>query len=86
MFASPSPIGQHTLRFPATLDGFASASEWLGRLLDNELARPKPNPDSLSRIYHELGKVLNQLHEYGEAEAVIRPSAGVLVSTLLMSV
>ena len=36
MVASASPTGQHTLRFPATLDGFTSASESLRRLLDDE--------------------------------------------------
>ncbi len=36
MAASSSPSGQHRLRFPATLDGFTSASESLRRLLDVE--------------------------------------------------
>lgn len=36
MVASSGPTGRHTLRFPATLDGFTSASESLRRLLDDE--------------------------------------------------
>jgi serine/threonine-protein kinase RsbW len=54
MVASSSPTGQHTLRFPATLDGFTSASEWLRRLLDDERVDGRPRRN-VELAFEEIG-------------------------------